>query len=302
MNGSGVLLTFTISGRLLLVGVLLLYLSGLCMNVLLVLVIGAEARLHRPMYELLGHLALGGLLGSSWVSFSLLKHLLGPAQSSLHSCLSQVFFTNLYASSMFCILALMAYERHVAVCEPLLYHAIMRPARLRLLLLLLYLLLATGSFLQVYLASRPPLCRRSVDKLLCDGLAVSGLSCQSGGLVGAVGLCCAAAFIVLPCLLVLLSYCRVCAVVLRLSGASRRRAAQTRSPHLLAFLNFSGATFCGVAHNHLGPNAPKAIHIFSCISFFLIPPLLNPIIYGIKMKEIRLSISSMRRSLLLRIR
>lgn len=303
MNSSNVLLSFTIyssfggSSRLLLVCILLLYLSGLCTNLLLVQVICAEARLHRPMYVLLVHLALSGLLGSSWVSLSLLKHLLSRPESSLLSCLSQVFFINLYGSSMFCILALMAYDRYVAVCRPLLYHAIMRPARLRLLLLLLYLLLATTSFLQVYLTSTLPLCRRSVDRLLCDSVSVSRLSCGPSRLVGVVGLCGAVGFIALPCLLVLLSYCHICAVVLKLSGESRRRAVQTCSPHLVVFINFSGATFCGVAYNHLSPNPPPAINIFTCISFFLVPPLLNPIIYGIKMKEIRLSISEMMRLL-----
>lgn len=301
MNSSSVLLTFSIysslggSSLLLLLAVLLLYLSGLGVNLLLALVICADARLHRPMYLLLLHLALSGLLGSSWVSLSLLRHLLSRAEGSLLGCLSQVFFTNVYGASMFCLLALMAYDRYVSVCKPLLYHAIMRPARVRLLLALVYLVLGSSSALQVYLASTLPLCRRSVDKLLCDSLVVSRLACERSSLVGVFGLCCTACFIALPCLLVLLSYCHIFTVMLKLSGESRRKALQTCTPHLMAFVNFSGTTFFGVTYTRLSPQVPNTINVFTCVSFFLLPPLVNPIIYGIKMKEIRLSISKMMR-------
>ncbi|CAG02147.1 unnamed protein product, partial [Tetraodon nigroviridis] len=296
MNSSTVLLTFTIYSSLgsfsleLAVCVLLLYVSGLCVNLLLVLVICADARLHRPMYVLLVHLTLSGLLGSSTVTLSLVRHLLSQAESSLSACLSQVFFTNVYGSSMFCLLALMAYDRYVSICKPLLYHAIMRPGRLRLLLALLYLLLSSSSAVQVYLTSTLPLCQHSLDKLLCDSLAISKLSCQRNSLVGLYGLCCAACVIALPCLLVLLSYCHIFSVMLKLSGESQRKALQTCTPHLVVFINFSGAAFCGVTYNRLSANIPKTVNILACVSFFLVPPLFNPIIYGIKMKEIRLSI------------
>lgn len=300
MNSSTVVLTFSIyssfsSFSLMLAAcLLLLYLSGLCVNLLLVLVICTDAGLHRPMYVLLVHLGLSSLLGSSWASLSVVKHLLTlTSESSLPACLSQVFFTNIYGGSVFCILALMAYDRYVSVCQPLRYHAIMRPARVRLLLALVYLLLVSCSALQVYLTSRLPLCRHVVDKLLCDSLVVSRLACRTTGLVTWYGFCCTVCVIVLPCLLVLLSYCHICVVMLKLTGESRRKAVQTCTPHLVAFINFSGATFCGVSYNRLSASAPKAINIFTCVSFFLMPPLLNPIIYGIKMKEIRLSISKM---------
>lgn len=300
MNGTTVVLTFSIYSSFssfsptLAAGLLLLYLSAVCINLLLVLVICADAGLHRPMYVLLVHLGLSSLLGSSWASLSVVKHLLSPTwESSLPVCLSQVFFTNVYGGSVFCILALMAYDRYVSVCQPLRYHTIMRPARVRLLLTLVHLLLLSSSALQVYLTSRQPLCRRSVDKLLCDSVVVSRLACRTTGLVAWYGLCCTVCVIVLPCLLVLLSYCHICAVMLRLTGESRRKAVQTCTPHLVAFVTFSGVTFCGVSYNRLSTSAPKAINIFTCVSFFLVPPLLNPIIYGIKMKEIRLSIGKM---------
>lgn len=305
MNGSSLLLTFTIysslgggGGGVLALCVLLLYLSALGVSLLLALVVCADARLHRPMYVLLLHLALSGLLGSSCVSLSLLQHVLGGAESSLAGCLGQAFFINLYSGSTFCLLALMAYDRYVCICKPLLYHAVMAPGRLRLLLALLYLLLAASSALQVCLTSTLPLCRRSVDKLLCDSLTVSRLSCERSNLVGLVGLWGAVCFMALPCLLVLLSYCHICTVMLRLSTEAQRKALHTCSAHLLVFINFSGATFFGAAYNHLKPNASKAANIFTCVSFLLVPPLLNPIIYGIKMKEIRLSIRRMRRRVL----
>lgn len=297
MNSSAVLITFTIYSSfgvfrpLLVVCVLLLYVSGLCVNLLLVSVVYADPRLHRPMYVLLANLAASGLIGSSSACPALLRHLLaGRPESSLGACLTQSFFTSVYGGCMFCILALMAYDRYVSVCKPLLYHAVMRPARVRSLLALVYAVLGVSSAVQTYLTSTLPPCRRSVDKLLCDSVTVANLSCRRTTLINVYGLCCAAVVIVLPCLLVLLSYCHIFAVMLRVSGASQRRALQTCTPHLLAFLNFSVASFIGVIYNRASQQVPRAVNFFTCVSFFFIPPLLNPIIYGIKMKEIRLSI------------
>lgn len=297
MNSSEILITFTIYSSfsifkpLLVVCVLLLYVSGLCVNVLLIAVVYADPCLHRPMYVLLVNLAVSGLIGSSSACPSLLRHLLlSRAESSLGSCLTQSFFSNISGGCMFCILALMAYDRYVSVCKPLLYHSVMTPARVRSLLVLVYAVLGITSAVQVYLTSTLSLCRRSMDKLLCDSMAVSNLSCRRTSLINVYGLCCVAVVIVLPCLLVLLSYCHIFAVMLKLSGASQRRALQTCTPHLLAFLNFSVASFIGVIYNRMSQQVPGAISFFTCVSFLFIPPLLNPIIYGIKMKEIRLSI------------
>lgn len=297
MNGSTVLISFTIYSSLglfrgtLVTCILVLYLSVLCVNVLLLVVIYLEPRLHRPMYVLLAHLALSGLVGSTSVCPNILRHLLLSRQvTSLQGCLTQVFFTNVYGGSIFCFLALMAYDRYVSICKPLLYHSVMRPARVRLMLALVYLLLSSTSALQVYLTSTLALCRHSLDKLVCDSLAVAKLACARTGVISAYGLACAACVVALPCFLVFLSYFHIFSVVLSVSTQSQRKALQTCTPHLVTFINFSVVSFFGVIYNRMSAAVPEMVKLFICVSFFMLPPLLNPIIYGIKTREIRLSI------------
>ncbi|XP_054454684.1 putative olfactory receptor 52L2 [Anoplopoma fimbria] len=289
--------TFTLYASLrlynaaLLVVVSVLYVSGLVLNLFLLLVIWVESGLHRPMYVLLVNLCVSGVMGSSSVCLHIITHLLSSRQqTSLPVCLTQVFFINAYSGSMFCILALMAYDRYVSICKPLLYHSIMTPAKVRTMLLLVYVTLGSSSAVQVLLLCRLRLCRRSVEKLLCDSLVVSKLSCEETPLIAAFGLCCAIAVVVLPCLLVLLSYLHIFMVVLK---RSKVKGLQTCTPHLVTFINFSAASFFGVIYNRLSQQVPEAVNVFTCFNFFIVPPLLHPIIYGVKMKEIRKSAKKM---------
>ncbi|XP_070761305.1 olfactory receptor 52D1-like [Enoplosus armatus] len=301
MNSSvSMVLTFTIYSSLglynfaLVICISVLYITGLCINLFLVLVVCAESRLHRPMYVLLVNLSLSGVIGSSPVCLNIIKHLTANKQeSSPEECLTQVFFTNVYSGCIFCILALMAYDRYVSICKPLLYHSIMTPAKVKLMLAVVYFFLSSSSAVQVYLTSRLRLCRHTVDKLLCDSLAIANLSCKKTTLISVYGLCCAICVIVFPCFLVILSYGHIFMVILKNSKESQRKALQTLTPHVVTFINFSVASFFGVIYNRMSHEVPKAVNIFTCINFFVIPPLLHPIIYGIKMQEIRQSINKM---------
>lgn len=300
MNSSSISITFTIYDAfglfrlVLLVCLLLLYVSCLCMNLLLVLVICAHSRLHRPMYVLLVNLALSGVMGSSSVCPQTIRQLTtGSRDMSLEGCLTQAFFTNVYSGCVFCILALMAYDRYVSICQPLLYHSIMRPAKVRLMLALVYLALGAFSAVQVNLASTLTLCRHSVDKLLCNSLVIANLSCTETTLINVYSLCCAVCAIAVPCFLVILSYVHILTVVLKASGDRRRKAVRTCTPHLVTFIHFSVTSFFAVIYNSLSHQVPKAVNVFTYVSFFVIPPLLHPIIYGIKMREIRQSMKKM---------
>ncbi|TNN26135.1 Olfactory receptor-like protein OLF3 [Liparis tanakae] len=293
-------ISFTVYGSLrrynapLLVVISVLYVSCVCVNLFLVLVVWLDAGLHRPMYVLLVNLCLSGVAGSSSVVPQVMRRLLADRpHASVAGCLAQVFFINVYSGCIFCILALMAYDRYVSICKPLLYRSIMTPARVRLLLLLLYLGLGSVSAVQVVLTSRLRLCRHAVDRLSCDGMAVAGLACVSSPAVAAFGLCCAVCVVLCPCVLVMGSYLHILLLLRRSSGASQIKGLQTCTPHLVTFVNFSAASFFGVIYNRLSPHIPDAALVFMCVNFFLVPPLLHPIIYGIKMQEIRQSVKKM---------
>lgn len=297
MNSSQPSVTFTLYNSLgvynsaLVICISVLYITGLCVNLFLILVICVESRLHKPMYILLVNLSVSGVIGSSSVCPSIIRHLtVSRQETSLEGCLTQAFLTNVYGSCMFCLLALMAYDRYVSICKPLLYHSIMTPAKVKLMLLLVYSILSLSSGIQVYLTSRLTLCRHTVHKLLCDSLVIANLSCKKTTVISVYGLCCAICLIIFPFVLVVLSYVHIFTVILKTSKQPQWRALQTCTPHLVAFINFSVASFSGFIYNRVSHQVPKTVSIFTGLNFFVIPPLLHPIIYGIKMQEIRQSI------------
>ncbi|KAG7480290.1 odorant receptor [Solea senegalensis] len=301
MNNSVNLLqiTFTIYSSLgvynvaLVVFVFVFYVSSVCINVFLVMVICMDPRLYgRPMYVLLMNLCLCGMVGTTSVCLSIIKHVLHHNQQmSLQACLTQIFFNGMYSTCIFCILALMAYDRYVSICKPLLYHTIMTPLRVNLMLLVVYMVLSSFAGMQMYLTSRLQLCGHTVDRLVCYSMAIAYLSCKNSTVIYVYGLTCACFFIMLPSCLVILSYVHIFMVIVKKSKDSQRKALQTCTPHLVTFINFSVASLFGVIYNRLSRDLPKVVTIFITVNFFIIPPLLHPIIYGIKMQEIRQSIS-----------
>ncbi|XP_071394819.1 olfactory receptor 52K2-like [Centroberyx affinis] len=271
--------------------IFVLYMSILCINLFLVLVICIESSLHRPMYILLVNLAISGVIGSSSVCPPVMKYLLMEKQeSSLIGCLTQVFFSNVYGCWAYCILTLMAYDRYVSICKPLQYHSIMTPTKVKLLLAVVYLIPCSFIAVQVYLTSRIQLCKHTIDKLLCDNLAVVNLSCEKSTFINVYGLFLIFCLIILPFLLVVLSYIHILMVSLKTSKESQKKALRTCTPHLVTFINFSAASFFAVIYNRLNLSLPRAVNIFITMNFVAIPPLLHPIIYGIKTQEIRCSI------------
>ncbi|KAM4627648.1 olfactory receptor 52K1-like [Polymixia lowei] len=181
----------------------------------------------------------------------------------------------------------MAYDRYVSICKPLHYHSIMTPTKVKLLLAVVYFIPGSALAVQVYMTSRIQLCKHTIDKLLCDNLAVINLSCQKSVLLNVYGLCLIMSLIILPFLLVVLSYVHIFMVSLKTSKESQKKALRTCTPHLVTFINFSVASFFGVIYNRLSLHVPSEVNIFVSISFIFIPPLLHPIIYGIKTQEIR---------------
>ncbi|KAM4627651.1 olfactory receptor 52K1-like [Polymixia lowei] len=246
--------------------------------------------LHRPMYILLVNLALNGVIGSSSVCPNIMKHLIMEKQeTSLEGCLTQVYFSSVYGACIYCILALMAYDRYVSICKPLHYHSIMTPTKVKLLLAVVYFIPGSALAVQVYMTSRIQLCKHTIDKILCDNLAVINLSCQKSVLLNVYGLCLIICLIILPFLLVVLSYVHIFMVSLKTSKESQKKALRTCTPHLVTFINFSVASLFTLIYNRLSLHLPREVNIFISISFIFIPPLLHPIIYGIKTQEIRCS-------------
>ncbi|XP_028818702.1 olfactory receptor 52E4-like [Denticeps clupeoides] len=269
---------------------LLVYIATLISNAAIMLVIWLDSALHKPMYIFLLNLAFNGLVGSSAVCPKIMENLIKDMKEiSPEGCLLQVLAINIYACCVYAILAAMAYDRYVSICKPLQYHIIMTPNKVRILLAVAYLIPIICLSLQVFLTSKLPLCRYTIDKLFCDNLAFVNLSCAKSNVGNIYGLFLVFLLAIFPFISVILSYVRILMVSYRVSEKAQMTALKTCAPHLITFINFSSAVFFSVGYNRINYYMPKEINVLMSLHFILIPPLLHPVIYGINTQDIRKS-------------
>ncbi|XP_063060712.1 olfactory receptor 52E4-like [Engraulis encrasicolus] len=303
------ILTFTVYAGLgsnryvLLAVVVLVYLATVVANVAVMLLICHDRSLHKPMYIFLFCLILSGLIGSTSFWPNVMSILLtNRPLISLEGCFFQVFLMSTYGGCHFSVLTVMAYDRFVSIFQPLQYHAVMTPLKVKQLLLVANLIPMAVILTQIYLTSQLPLCRYNVNKLFCDNLVVVGLSCaeshtiqrQVNNLYGIFNI----TFLLgLPILLVLLSYAKIIALSMKISLKARKKVFQTCSPHIITFLNFSLASLFSLFYNRFNPSLPTDVNIVLSINYILVPPLLQPIIYGMKTQEIRQSFTKVARTI-----
>ncbi|XP_017541923.1 olfactory receptor 10A6-like [Pygocentrus nattereri] len=268
----------------------LTYLATVFANVSLMLIIYLDTSLHKPMYIFLFNLSISGLIGSSTVLPSIMNYLLDEMKYILYSnCLLQVFFVVFYGGCVYGIITIMAYDRYVSICKPLQYHIIMTPTKVRILLAVVYIFSICFLALQMHFTSSVPLCRYTINKLICDNLALVSLACWKSALVDLYGLVGVVIFVVFPLALVIMSYVRILFVSLKASANAKKKALKTCAPHLITFINFSSASLCSGIYNRLNNNLPKELNVFLSVHFILIPPLLHPLIYGMRTENIRKS-------------
>ncbi|KAK9962702.1 hypothetical protein ABG768_008056 [Culter alburnus] len=271
--------------------IFLVYSVATLANIFIMLVIYLESSLHKPMYIFLFNLICSGLLGSSAVWPKVLSNLLTDWHtSSYEGCLLQIYLLSIYAVCTYSTLTVMAYDRYVSICKPLQYHIIMNPSKIRMWLMLSNLVPVFSVAGQIYLTSRIPLCSRTLNKLFCDNLSIINISCGVGSLgilSNVYGLLIIVCLSVLPTFLIVLSYVKIISVSLKMSKNSQSKALGTCLPHLIIFINYSIATVFSVIYNRLTVLMSSEMNVFISFQVTLLPPLLHPVIYGVRTKEIR---------------
>ncbi|XP_063060704.1 olfactory receptor 52E2-like [Engraulis encrasicolus] len=216
---------------------------------------------------------------------------------SYKACLVQTYFIMIYGGCTCTMLTAMAYDRYVCIFQPLQYHAIMTPRKVRALLVAAYVFPALLVLGQIVLTSGIPLCRHVIHKLFCDNLSVSNLGCSRRTMYAMVtdvyGLCGLVFLIVLPVFLILLSYFKLMLLSSKISSDARRKAFATCAPHIIIFVNFSVSGLFALIYNRVAHFVPVGVNICFVSLYVLVPPLLHPIVYGMKNQDIRKSLSKM---------
>ncbi|KAK2831464.1 hypothetical protein Q7C36_016550 [Tachysurus vachellii] len=265
----------------------LLYCTILFFNVIIILVIFMESPLHQPMYILIACLSINSLYGTAGFFPRLLFDLLLYSHSITRSgCHMQTFVIYTYASYEFTILTLMAYDRYVAISKPLQYHSIMTPKVLIILITIsgIYPMLYIG--LGIVFTAKLRLCGNELSKLYCNNWIIAKLSCENAIFSNIYGFVVLVTTVLIPFTFILYTYIKILMICQKSSKELRRKAYHTCLPHLVTFVNYSITIFCEMSFTRF-ENLPPVIAIILSLEFLIIPPLLNPVIYGLNFPEIR---------------
>uniref|UniRef100_A0A8C6TX86 Olfactory receptor n=1 Tax=Neogobius melanostomus TaxID=47308 RepID=A0A8C6TX86_9GOBI len=268
---------------------LLLYCFIMLANVLLIAVISREKSLHEPMYILIACLSVNALYGSAGFFPRFLMDLLSDTHLiSRVACFSQVYAIYSFVSYEFTVLGVMAYDRYAAVCYPLHYHRKMN-LKMVFILVILASIFPVGLVLAcVLLAARLPLCNNRIHRVYCANWNIVKLSCVSTVLNNIVGMLASACTTFIPLTFVLFTYLQILMVCWKTSSEFKGKIFQNCLPHIVSFTTFSLTVFCDIALSRIDLEKinPVLAFLFS-VEFVVITPILNPLVYGLKLPEIR---------------
>ncbi|RVE65308.1 hypothetical protein OJAV_G00134700 [Oryzias javanicus] len=258
-------------------------------NLLLVVVICVSRSLHEPMFLFLCSLFVNELLGSSALfPFLLLQMLADVHRVSAPLCFLQVFVVYSYAGVEFANLAVMAFDRYLAICRPLQYRALMTSGRTGALLVLVWFYPLLAVTVLVSLTSGLQRCGNAIHGVFCDNYSVVKLACSDATFINVYGLAILCLLVLFPALLILYSYGRILRVCLSGSRQTRHKAVSTCTPHLASLLNFSfGCVFEIVQSRFDMSGVPGALRVLLSLYYLTCQPLFTPVLYGLNLTRIR---------------
>ncbi|OCT56841.1 hypothetical protein XELAEV_18004371mg [Xenopus laevis] len=210
---------------------------------------------------------------------------------SYGACILQNFAVNTYGGSEMSILVVMAFDRYVSICHPLRYNSIMSLTTVFRLIGTAWLYPFILVSILVLLTVRLPLCGSVILKIYCDNWSVVRLSCIDTAVNNTYGMVCTVAMLVVMPILIVISYIAILRVCAKSSKDFRVKALQTCAPHLIALATFLVDVLFEIFLYRYSPTTlPHALRVFMSIHFLVVPPLLNPLIYGMKIRELRIKI------------
>ncbi|KAM8976923.1 olfactory receptor 51E1-like [Pelodytes ibericus] len=262
-----------------------------CNNAIIYAVV-LNKSLQEPMYIFIVALCINGLYGSIAFFPSLLVNLLSKTQTiSYRSCLVQAFCIHTYGGWEITSLVTMSYDRYISICNPLRYHSIMSLPTVFKLVAGAWLYTFALITVLIILTIRHPLCGSVMQRVYCENSSLMRLSCIDTTVNNIYGLFVTVALMGLMPLLIFCSYIKILRVCVRSSKDLQAKALQTCSPHLITVTVFvTNVLFEILLYRFTLIPLPFELRVFMSVQFLVVPPALNPIIYGLKMRKIRFKV------------
>nr|XP_005910031.1 PREDICTED: olfactory receptor 2S2 [Bos mutus] len=280
--------------------ILLMYLVILLGNGVLILVTILDSRLRTPMYFFLGNLSFLDICYTTSSVPLILDSFLTPRKTiPFSACAVQMFLSFAMGATECVLLGMMAFDRYVAICNPLRYPEVMSKA--------VYVPMAAGSWVagstsamvQTSLAMRLPFCGDNViNHFTCEILAVLKLACADIS-INIISMAMAnVIFLGIPVLFIFFSYVFIIATILKIPSAEgRKKAFSTCSAHLTVVVIFYGTILFMYgkpkSKDPLGADKQDVADKLTSLFYGVVTPMLNPIIYSLRNKDVKAAVRNL---------
>ncbi|XP_006118921.1 olfactory receptor 52E2-like [Pelodiscus sinensis] len=266
-----------------------MYAIALLGNFTILFIIKRELSLHGPMYYFLCMLAVIDLVVcTSTVPKMLRIFWFNSREINFSACLTQLFFIHSFSGMESGILVAMAFDRYVAICDPLRHSTILTNHVVAKIGLTVVLRSSIISLPYPFLVRQWPYCRTNViPEPFCVHIAVVKLACADTRVSSYYGLFALFCVLGLDAIFIVISYIQILRAIFRLpTRDARHKTFGTCSSHLCAILIFYIPGLFSSLTYRFGQNVPQHFHVLIGNVYLLVPPMLNPIIYGVRTSQI----------------
>ncbi|XP_039360036.1 olfactory receptor 52E4-like [Mauremys reevesii] len=267
-----------------------MYIIAILGNFTILFIVKTEPSLHGPMYYFLCMLAVSDLvLSTSILPKTLSIFWFNSREIDFSACLTQMYFIHCFLTVESGIFVALALDRYVAICDPLRYSTIMtNPVVAKISLAVVLrgcMLLLPGPFLARFL----PYCRNNIiPHTHCEQMAVVKLACADIHVTSYYGLFLLVSAIGLDVIFIAVSYIQILRAIFSLpTKDTRLKTFSTCGSHLCVILAFYIPALFSFLTHRFGHNVPLHFHVLMANMYLLVPPMLNPIIYGVRTRQIR---------------
>nr|XP_521729.2 olfactory receptor 52B4 [Pan troglodytes] len=266
------------------------YVTALLGNSLLIFIILTKRSLHEPRYLFLCMLAGADIvLCTCTIPQALAIFWFHAGDISLDRCITQLFFIHSTFISESGILLVMAFDRYIAICYPLRYTTILTNALIKKICVTVSLRSYGTIFPIIFLLKRLTFCQNNIiPHTFCEHIGLAKYACNDIRINIWYGFSILMSTVVLDVVLIFVSYMLILHAVFHMpSPDARHKALNTCGSHVCIIILFYGSGIFTILTQRFGRHIPPCIHIPLANVCILAPPMLNPIIYGIKTKQIQ---------------
>ncbi|XP_056425615.1 olfactory receptor 1496-like [Hyla sarda] len=267
---------------------LVIYCLTICGNLLIITLVSTSKNLHTPMYFFISQLSISDILVSTDIVPNLLHILLNNGGTmTFIGCMTQLYFFSTSEGFECFLLAVMSYDRYVAICNPLRYSSIMTSGHCVILTVISWVFAFSGTLIYSITIAKLRFCGPNViDNLFCDLVPLLELSCSDTFIVHLELYIISIPDVFIPTTIIVISYTYIVSAILRISSnTGRQKAFSTCSSHLIVVSIFYGTLFSV----YIVPMKGQTLTMSKILSllYTVFTPLVNPLIYSLRNKDIK---------------